>query len=114
MSKPLVTGIFAALACGAMLTTPAPAQTVSAVELQALPTQLKVSVVDKDFETVRADVRVAARTVCRNARTLGELKSGDVGWCSAQSSYKTMKQYRAALEAGELASADAAIVLSLR
>lgn len=114
MSKPLVTGFLAALACGAMLTTPALAQTVSGVELQALPTELTVNVAGKDFEAVRADVRVAARTVCRNAHALGEVKSGDVGWCSAKASYKTIKQYRSALELGALASADAAIVLSLR
>jgi hypothetical protein len=114
MSKPLVTGFLAALACGAMLTAPALAQTVSGVELRPLPTEMKINVVGKDYETVRADVRVAARTVCRNAHALGEVKSGDVGWCSAKSSYKTMRQYREALDTGALASADAAIVLSLR
>jgi len=114
MSNPLVTGALAALACGALLSAPAMAQTVSGVELHALPTQMKVSVVGKDYEAVRADVRVAARAVCRNAHTLREVKSGDIGWCAAHASYKSMRQYREALETGALASADAAIVLSAR
>lgn len=114
MSKSLAASLAAALACSVMLTAPALAQTVSGLELQPLPTQLRISVVGKDYETVRGDVRVAARTVCKNARTLGELAVEDFYWCIARSSAKSLRQYRSALATGALASADAAILLSAR
>lgn len=114
MSKSLAGGLAAALACSIMLTAPAQAQTVSALELQPLPTELRISVVGKDYETVRGDVRVAARTVCKNARTLGELDSEDLNWCIARSSAKSLRHYRNALATGALARADADIVLSAR
>lgn len=114
MPKMLATSFLAALACGAMLTATAQAQTVSAVELQPLPTELRVSVVGKDYVTVRGDVRVAARTVCKNARSLGEIAIDDVNWCIGTSAAKTLRQYRQARDAGLLASADATIVLSAR
>lgn len=114
MSKTQVSGFLAALACGALLASPLQAQEVSAVELRALPTQMTVRVVGKDYDTVRGDIRIAARTVCRNARTLGELALDDLNWCVGKSSAKTLRQYRKLLAEGTLAAMDGAILLSAR
>jgi hypothetical protein len=113
MPKSSLAAAFGASAL-AIAALPASAQTVEAVELHGLPTSLTVEIVGKDVATVRTEVRYAARTVCRNARTLGELEIGDFGWCAGKSAAKAMKVYRTAAAEGRLAANAPTIVLSAR
>ncbi|HEY9216474.1 MAG TPA: hypothetical protein VIO94_00385 [Phenylobacterium sp.] len=115
MSKPVLLSWAAGLASVALLTSPVQAQTVSAVDLVALPTQVRINIVGKDYTAVRQDVRHAAGFVCRNARTRGELNPADVSWCAGKAATKTMKRYRKALANGEVQTAGMGqIVLSAR
>lgn len=113
-AKPRLLAIAAALAA-ASISLPALAQTgqVSALDVTAKPTSLRVNVVGKDFATVRNEVHAAAATVCSNAVDNREISFVDKAWCRDTAAYKAMRTYSRAVKAPLFAQADV-IVLSAR
>jgi hypothetical protein len=94
----------------------AQAQSVSEVDVSGrAPTQIAISLAGKSVESVRAEVRVAARTVCRNAIDNRELEMGDLLWCKQKSAARAFRRYDE-IRAGAFQSASltGAIVLSSR
>lgn len=110
---------FLPLALGAIvlaLGAPASAQNIAEVAVSPrAPTHMVISVAGKAPATVRGEVHVAARTVCRNAVRNSELDFQDVRWCNRKSEAKAMARYAVMLAgAQQTAGATGTIVLSLR
>lgn len=107
------------VAIGALLLgagAPAFAQSVAEVAVSPrAPTRIAINLVGKAPETVRSEVHVAARAVCRNAVTNRELDFHDVRWCSQKSEVKAMRRYSAIrASAPQTATVPGTIVLSSR
>lgn len=92
------------------------AQSVSEVDVNArAPTQISINLAGKSVETVRIEVRRAARTVCENAVDNRELEMGDLLWCKQKSAAKAYRRYDDILaRASQTASLPGTIVLSSR
>jgi hypothetical protein len=96
--------------------SPALAQNISELAVSGrAPTQIAISLAGKSATTVRDEVRVAARTVCRNAVHNRELGFDDAQWCRHTSGAKALRRYEA-IVAGAQRSAGAlpTIILSSR
>ena len=78
------------------------------------PTQVTISLAGKSVDAVRVEVRDAARTVCRNAVSNGDLDLGDLWWCRAKSASKAMVRYEALRADARQTAGAATIVLSSR
>jgi hypothetical protein len=86
----------AAAFAAASLALPAVAQPeVAPLNVTKAPTTLTISIAGKDKAAVRDEVKVAARTVCRNAVTNYELAFTDVNWCRDKTQHKAMRRYAA-------------------
>lgn len=106
----------AALALGLFATSAVTAQPIGVAPLDvtaAHPTSVTVSIKGKDAFTVRKDVNVAARYVCRNFVGLKGISLDDVDWCADAAFAKAMKQY-AAITAAPATADSYTIVLSAR
>lgn len=95
---------------------PAAAQDLSEVAVTGhAPTQITISLTGKSVAAVRGEVRIAAKTVCRNAVTNRELAFHDQLWCSQKSASKALRRYDAILSnIRQTAASPTTIVLSLR
>jgi hypothetical protein len=106
------------VAVGALLigaAAPAFAQTVSEVAVSPrAPTQITISLVGKAPTTVRSEVHVASRAVCRNAVRNQELEFHDVRWCSQKTEVKAMRRYAAIQASAQQTAFSGTIVLSSR
>lgn len=94
----------------------AQAQSVAEVDVSGrAPTQIAISLAGKSVEAVRAEVRVAARAVCRNAIANHELDLGDLLGCRQNSVARAFRRYdEIRAGAAQNAAAPSAIVLSSR
>ena len=92
------------------------AQDVSEFSITArAPTTITISLSGKSHDTVRSDVRSAARTVCRNAVRNDELDGIDLSWCRQTSAAKALRRYSAMVGSRQMvAVVPGSLVLSLR
>ena len=59
------------------------------------PTAVKITIAGKAAVEVRQEVRVASRTVCKNAVSNRELAFYDVDWCSDATQRRALSRYAA-------------------
>lgn len=97
--------IAAAALAAASIAVPALAQPqVSPVDVTPnAPTSITISLSGKTHAAVRDEIRVASKTVCRNAVTNHELTFIDVAWCAGRTQDRALRRFSAIVRRGQFA-----------